>query len=261
MVKALLLFLLFISMALFAQGNQPMSMYENTWSEKQAELPPKARHYLQLTMGLALPGNTYSAGTPDQESGYARTGFNGQLSGGYLLSKNVGWGATLGRYTSPISTDAYKQNILFQLPAEDSHVNYIWTQNWQNTIFTTGPFVSIIQQRVLLDLYAQAGVLQSRMPKIVVSGFDSEDNFLHIRQSGLTPSFAFLTGASIGYLLPKFYRLRLMAKADFIGATPMFNRQTDIFTTNLHAQTKGHYSQSVGVFSLSVGLRYEFNAY
>lgn len=261
MVKALPLCFLLMCMASLAQNNQPMTMYEKSWSEDRDESIPKARHYLQLTIGLALPGNTYSAGTPDQESGYARTGFNGQLSGGYLLSKNVGWGATLGRYTSPISTDAYKQNILFQLPAEDSHVNYIWTQNWQNTIFTTGPFVSIIQQRVLLDLYAQAGVLQSRMPKIVVSGFDSEDNFLHIRQSGLTPSFAFLTGASIGYLLPKFYRLRLMAKADFIGATPMFNRQTDIFTTNLHAQTKGHYSQSVGVFSLSVGLRYEFNAY
>ncbi|QQS30897.1 MAG: hypothetical protein IPM47_08235 [Sphingobacteriales bacterium] len=238
-----------------------MTLYEKTWSEQKANETPRPKHYVQLLLGAALPGNAYGSVSPNQNSGFALTGFAGQLSGGYLLTKHLGLSAILGHYTSAIRKNEYLQNFLYQLSDENSYVNYIWAQKWQNHLFTIGPYFSFSQQKMLMEIYLQGGVVHSRLPKIVVSGFDGENNFLHIQQPDSKLAFALTTGAGIGYLLPQIKGLRLVVKADIMGAIPGFSKTTELFTPNLNVRTTGYLRQPVGAILLSTGIRYEFSSF
>lgn len=255
-MKNLSFLLLLCSIGLFAQRNNPMTLYEQSWKEHEENQPAVARSYVELSMGIALPGNTYGAATANQQSGFAKNGLITSLSGALLLYKNAGISGTLGHYSSALLASNYRQTLLQNLPQEFSGT--LQAQKWQNTFFAIGPFVMIPENRIMLDLHIQAGLLNSRSPQTVFTASNAETQLTQVQQAVNATAFATLIGAQISYGLPHVQSLRLVVKANFIGAAPVFNTSKHTQTNDVVAQTTQSYRQSVGIFTLGFGLRHEF---
>ena len=90
------------------------------------------------------------------------------------------------------------------------------------------------------------------------TGSDAENQVLQVQHAAKATALAALGGMRLSYSLPQMYRLRVVAKADFMGATPVFNNHTTTLWNGAEVQTRHQNRQPVGSVALSVGLRYEF---
>ncbi|OWY20352.1 hypothetical protein C7N43_36135 [Sphingobacteriales bacterium UPWRP_1] len=238
------------------QGKRPMSLYEQTWAAYEGQQTGGARSFAEVTAGILLPGNSYGSANANQQSGYAKNGFIASAGGAVLVYKNLGIGATLAHFTSAVQTNNYLLNTMQQLPGMES--GKVQSDNWRNTALVVGPVVMIPQNRVMLDLYLQAGMLRSNSPEVVFTGSDGENQLLQVQQAAQATALAALGGMRLSYRMPQVYGLRVVAKADFIGATPVFNNQTTTLWNGTEVQTRHQNRQPVGSVALSIGFRYEF---
>ncbi|OWY23749.1 hypothetical protein C7N43_26865 [Sphingobacteriales bacterium UPWRP_1] len=238
------------------QGKRPMSLYEQTWAVNEGQQTGGARSFAEVSAGILLPGNSFGSVNANQQSGYAKNGFVVSAGGAVLVYKTLGIGATMAHFTSAVQTNNYLQNTMRQLPAMIS--GKMQAQNWRNTLLAAGPVIMIPQNRVMLDLYLQAGMLRSNSPEVVFTGSDGESQLLQVQHAAQATALAALGGMRLSYSLLQMYRLRVVAKADFMGATPIFHNRTTTMWNGTEIQTRHQNRQPVGSVALSVGLRYEF---
>ena len=252
----LLLLVCAANMVAAQQSKRPMSLYEQTWAGYEGQQAGGARSFAEVSTGIVLPGNSFGSVNANQQSGYAKNGFMVSVGGAAMVYKNLGIGATIAHFTSAVHAGNYLQNAMQQLPEMVS--GKVEAQNWRNTMLAAGPVIMIPQNRVMLDLYLQAGMIRGNSPEVVFTGSDGENQLLQVQHAAQATAVAALGGMRLSYSLPQMHRLRVVAKADFMGAAPVFNNRTTTVWNNTKAETRHQDRQSLGSVALSVGLRYEF---
>ena len=251
-------FCLLFCMTAFAQRkNTPISLFEESEQEFKAKMVGVARNYVGFSAGLSLPDTKYGGITHSNDSGFAKNGWLISADAAYLLFRNVGVAGTLTMYGNGLKTAAYEQDILRQLPNET--IGNLSKSKWLNFITAVGPTVSLPEGKVVLDLRFLVGLTYTKTPNFDFNGTSNELP-IHIYQAktnGFAPTF--IIGTSMSYPIVAIdYDLRFFAKGELIASSSKIETVQTINSDEYNVTTNRNYRQATGIFSLAVGLRYEF---
>lgn len=259
-MKRLLLIIVALSWTLLSYGQgRPMTFYEEERADFQKKMVGTARHYVGVHLGSAMPESAYSSSWELERAGYAKTGVNIGIDGTYLLQKNIGLSATLSTYSNPIKLEDYSINVLRELP-ESVDITEMTTKRWRNTFLAVGPTISLPEKKVTFDLRCLVGLLVTKSPAIALTGMYS-DSLIKIEREktrGVSPTL--VLGGTLSYPIPvgTGFDFRAFVKGEYIGASPKLNFKQAITGKDLNIESAYKGKQPVSVFSLSVGIRYDF---
>lgn len=241
-----------------AKGKRnPMSFFEEVEADAKLKRITEARNYISLSLGLVLPETEFGSVLRTDRAGYAKAGLSVSFDGGYLLYKNYGISATLYTYRNAINGTQLFKDVL-QLTNENTVSSQsINAERWRNTLAGIGPYISLPENKVSLDLRLLFGLMFTRSPEVNMSGTLQNGSVLYSRASSRGISGAFLFGASLSYPISIPYDLRGFIKAEFIGASPQLSFEENVSSTDYNVNVTFSHRQPVGIFTLSVGIRYE----
>ncbi len=242
---------------LFGQRkDDPLSLFEESGSGVQARMVGVARKHISIYGGLSLPEGFYSAFMEDSPAGYANTGYAVGIDGSFPMFRNLGVAFTASHYANSIREEEYLTTLAHRLPTGTS--GELTTDPWRHYFLAAGPYISLPEKKVTLELRTLIGATYANAPEISFEGQDAENNTVIDRRekaSAFAPTFVF--GGSVSY--PIWQSWAAFIKADFIFASPKLN------TTHVTQSDAGflissveRYNQSVNVFVIGLGTRFEF---
>ena len=253
----ILLGLLFCMTASAQKKNNPISLFEETEQEFKVKMVGVARNYVGFSVGFSLPDTKYGGITNSNDSGFAKNGWLLSADAAYLLFRNAGLAATITTYGNGLKTTAYEQDILRQLPHET--VGTLSKSKWFNFMAAVGPTVSLPEGKVVLDLRFLVGLAYTKSPNFNFNGISNElpINISQAKASGFAPTF--VIGTAVSYPIVAIdYDLRFFAKGELIASSSKLHTSQNISSDEYNMITSRTYRQATGIFSIAVGLRYEF---
>ncbi len=257
------LFLVAAQHSATAQPDQdPLSLFEEAEEVLRAKMVGVARNYVGISAGIGLPENEFASVYHEDEAGFARAGFLCSIDGAYLIFRNIGVAGTIARYSNGIKKDGFTKNVLYQLPPSATGAGT--GKKWRNTLFAVGPTISLPEDKLVLDLRLLLGATFTNVPALNFTGMYNDAPLTVTRAGTKKLSPLWMLGASVSYPVPIFndldflYHVRAFAKAEFISAAPKITLTNQTTSVDYTVHTQRTYKQTVGVFALAIGLRYEF---
>jgi hypothetical protein len=202
MKKTLILTLVMLaSMGAFAQGNKPVR--EN-------------RAYVAFTGGMAFPVGEF-ASSSFENGGFAKSGFNLNIQGGYSFPNRWGLGGNLFYSTYGINTGKIEEIL---------GVSGLNMDHWQYYGLTVGPYFSLVKSRKIeLNLKLYGGASRANSP---VTSYESQRT-----NEVWATAFTLQGGGDFRYWVsPKAF---LMASLDYTSMKPKFNDAGTDYTQQIDA--------------------------
>ncbi len=210
MKKTLILALVMLAgMSLFAQ-------------EKKKTTENKG--HFGFSAGLALPMSDF-ASTSMQHGGFAKTGFNFTLNGGYLIANRLGIGGNLFYSTYTVNT----------LPFNNSSLK---ADHWQYYGIAVGPYIRAVSSpKVTWDFKLFGGMARANYPLFTLENQTLGEDW--------SSAFTWQLGTDLRYMISK--STYLIADLDYTDMRPTFK----ILNT-------GSYDQIIVGMHLGLGLGWRF---
>lgn len=239
-----------------AQKDRPATLYEESDNFIWQQMTPRARNFISFSLGLALPEGSYANSLQGTRSAFARTGLLLAIDGVYLRWRNIGIGGTLTTYFNGVDKTAYKQALNNRLPSNSEGL--VSAGAWSNMVLAAGPHIVLPDKKLTFDVRLLIGLSINHAPTFTFEGTHNESLITDVRSGGWGASPALVIGASLAYPVPNTYSLKAFLKAEYLGASPSFGRKHITESPRYQLISEGRSRQSVSIFTIAIGLRYEF---
>ncbi len=204
--------------------------------------------------GISSPSGNFGKGDyANEKSGFAKTGYNFNVTGTYFIHKAFGIGALVGfsQYGykgSQSLADGYKEDS-----GTDSTTFYT---KGHNRVFSVlaGPYYSIAAGKKLsIDLRALGGYVNSHLAGFQIFYEDYLDNSVTQKEASGN-SFGYQLGAAIKYNVTKCIAVKV--NADYFSSTPKINIQYENFVVN-SGRKLTEYKEAISGLNTTVGIAFD----
>lgn len=252
------LFAFGVPLLVFAQKKQvPATIFEkNHGILKKQQNENNARNYLALSVGMLLPEGDFRSDFEEELAGYAKTGLHLSVDVAYLFSKNVGVGMSGGYMMNGIQAENYTIDVLQRLPEVTE--GSLETGKWTNGYVALGPYVALPEDKITVDLRFLAGIQFTNAPELIYTATYKESPITDTRFGASGRSLVWVVGAGLSYPLPTFYAFSVFLKGEYVGGATALSVEQRTESADFNVVSRDEYKQSVGGFSLGLGVRYEF---
>ena len=208
---------------------------------------------VSINGGISSPLGDFGKGDyADEKSGFAKTGYNFNVTGTYFMHKGFGIGALVGFSQfgfkgSQDLADGYKEDS-----GTDSTTLY--TKGHTRTFSVlAGPYYSIeAGKKVSVDLRALGGYVNTHLAGFQVFYEDGLDNSMSQKESS-AGAFGFQLGAAIKYKVTN--RIAVKINADYFSSTPKINIFYENFVVN-SGRKLIEYNESISGINATVGIAF-----
>ncbi|MGH2566308.1 MAG: outer membrane beta-barrel protein [Ginsengibacter sp.] len=206
--------------------------------------------------GIASPSGNFGKGDyANEKSGYAKTGYNLNVTGTYFIHNGFGIGAFVGYSQfgfkgSQSLADGYKEDS-----GTDSTTLYSKGHN-QSFSVLAGPYYSIpAGKKVSIDLRALAGYVNTRLAGFQVFYEDYLDNSMSQNESS-AGAFGFQVGAAFKYKITN--KIAVKLNADYFSSTPKINITYENFVVN-SGRRLTQYNEAINGVNATVGIAFNLS--
>lgn len=206
---------------------------------------------LSVNGGVASPaGNFSKADYANESSGFAKTGYNLNLSGVYQLNKSWGVGVLVG-----YSQFGFKNSLsLAQGYKEDSGTDSttLYSKGHNNNFSVlVGPYYFIpAGKKATVSLRALGGYVNTNLAGFQVFFEDYTDNALMQKESS-KGAFGFQLGAGLKYDVAK--KVSLNFNVDYFSSNPKIDISYQNFNVN-SGRRLSNYNESISGVNATVGV-------
>jgi len=210
--------------------------------------------YVNITIGPVIPvGNFGNKDISNKSSGFAQTGYNFELNGGYHLTKSIDINAKILYSLLNYDVSNLLNSYATQYPATS------WTslgEEWELIGGLAGiSFSHNFGKNFSGNVKILGGLMSSSMPEFSLKGSDGS-TYTESKRSA--KSFAYLF--SVGGIYPIGHIIDLSADVEYLNASPTYTSisQTFIHSGNLPVINTSDFNQSIGLLGFNIGVRLKF---
>ena len=187
-----------------------------------------------LAGGAAIPMGDFGATSDNPNSGFAKTGFSGEVIFQHKLKKLKYFG---------YSASVRLQNYSFNQSAFTTATNVFSTTatNWTSSSILAGPtWTFAVSNKISIEPRAMVGILFASSPTLTIDA-----DGIYVQPSESANTITYLAGVNFRFdLWPK---ISLFARADYQSATPKFAYSSQSST-----------NQPMSSLNTSIGVGYRF---
>lgn len=258
-MKKIILALLFqfITLLLYAQGDKPTTLYDKPNEPWRAQMVGKARNYLRLSVGLALPQGSYASIYEKEQAGYSKVGTALGIDAAFHLTRNFGITTTLSGYYNPINKVAYLNDLEKQLPNNLANPSLV-CKGWLNVVAAVGPSITLPEKKFVFDLGLLVGANFGQSPNIEYRATNESGDvvFRQLAKNAVGVAVVLHTGISIP--LSTFNKWSVFAKGDMIGSLLRYKTMQQAEAIGYKTNSEYGFKQNVTSFNLCIGISRQF---
>jgi len=259
MKKIILFTTLLLSIGLLkAQPSDPATLYEQSEQRLREEKGYVPEHSISFALGLAMPDGAFGSIFTSDQGGFAKTGLLFSIDGTKVLKdyKNYGLAATVAFYTNGTDQEGYKSSILRRLPTGTEGEASVG--RWSTALVAGGAFIALREKKWILNLRALIGGAVVHAPAMSFEGSYQGIPITDERGGDTSLRPTFVAGLGLSYPMPFWYDWRLFVKAETIVVRAKVNTMQLTDSSDYVLESIIQNKQNAGIFSMSIGLRYEF---
>ncbi len=200
-----------------------------------------SKSHIGISVGPSFPlGDFARTDIGDSTSGWARTGFDIQISYTYRILHNFGI-AAMGVYSgNKLNTAKYKEEL--EALHTDYGVSIETLRNWSSGGMLAGPYLRLpLSETIDWNIRALFGFYGGYSPEFVIrtTQRDTGEKADYKRQSAKDFSYGYSLGTGFEFKYPSFY---LLVYADYLASPVSFDNvvgwdwQGDPYTTSFKQQ-------------------------
>ncbi|MGE5108895.1 MAG: hypothetical protein ACM3H8_15255 [Sphingobacteriales bacterium] len=229
-------------------------LISGTMMAQKVEVKKEARHFLALHGGVSIPlgdfGSTSlnpsSSLIADKGAGFAKTGFNINLTYGYKITDPIGITASAFYNNHKLDISAIQREMEKELDVPTGTLNSLKMDHFQWYGISAGPmFTQNISSAILFNLRVMGGVANVNSPKT-----EFENSLLIKEDWSAAPLFR----GGVDFLFDVGGNLYIFTSADYLYMKPKFTMQATIENETFTETAK----QNIAVVNLSGGLALRF---
>ncbi len=242
----------------YAQPTDPATLYEQSEQRLREQKGYVPEHSISFALGWAMPDGAYGSIFASEKGGFARTGLLFSVDGTKVLReyKNYGLAGTLAFYTNRTDAEGYKSSVLRRLPTgTDGEVS---VGRWSTAVVAAGAFAALREKKIILDLRALLGMSLVRAPAMSFTGTYNNSPITDMRGGTTSLRPTLIAGIGLSYPVPFWYDWRLFVKAETILVRAKLSTMQLTDSDDYILESIIKQKQNSGIFSISLGLRYEF---
>jgi hypothetical protein len=181
--------------------------------QEEEQAVKKDRLSLEGSFGVSVPFGDYTKTDPESKnSGFARTGFLGQLTVEWVGKQNMGFGAQYTYQNNPVASSASHDTLV-------GRTFPLGTGSWSNHYVMIGPVYNGQFGKLSLDVKLMGGIVFAFSPLFSYTSLDST----HKTQTNYGTGFSYQVAAGAGYKVSS--RIQVKLNLAYLGAIPTFRKQ------------------------------------
>jgi hypothetical protein len=210
-----------------------------------APVSENPRGYIGISIGPSFPFSDFASKDFDNEqAGFAKNGFNGNISGAYRLGKRFGLAGML-----------FGTKNAFNESAFSAIVNYLDIQSttWQSNGFMVGGYYSAGSSKTTFEMRLLIGYSNAKLPEIIANGYDQSGYPAQVKQESVE---AGNLCSDLGFGL----KTRLSQKMSFIGSLDFYSSEPEFANVRTYINndlfSTDTFSEPINVINITIGVAF-----
>ena len=212
-------------------------------------------NFMAISFGGNFPLQDFAKYSNLTHNGFATNGFNGDYSGGFFRTKNLGIGGNIRYASNSIDDNALYELLLNELIEDfdlENNPSY-FSGFWKYVSLLAGPEYTIPRERANIDFYTLAGINFVLPPEMSIYA-ETPDDYYNRNLKVRAVNLGFEAGCALRYHINEYTSIRIHAswfistcKGDIIKERGLENERTT---------EKTGYSCLISTLNAGIGVAY-----